>query len=228
MPGVRGAAITRALMTLAKHTKDNAWWYPYTDVIPTWFDMYLGLEATADTIHEYAPELVPGLLQTEACARAVFALPGGPVSQAEIDRRIDVRMRRRDLLARETPAPLRVQYFLNEAVLRRPVGGPLVMAQQLARIAQTSELPNVDIRLIPFSAGAHSGAGTGLFAHVRFEDGREPDVIYHEQLTGALYLESPQDIERYKVVLADLGNKALGGQETRALIADLAKEYHDA
>lgn len=220
--------ITRALMTLAKHTKDNAWWYPYTDVIPTWFDMYLGLEATADRVREYASEFVPGLLQTDAYARAVFSLPCGPVSQTELNRRVEVRMARQDLLRSRHPAPLSAVYFLNEAVFRRPVGSSAVMAAQLAHIVQVSALPKVAVHVIPFEAGAYTAGITGSFSLLEFHDGLEPSVAYQEGLTGALYLEDPREVASYKVVLDDLGNKSLSEHESQLLLAEVAKGYHHA
>ncbi len=217
--------ITTALMGLAKDTKAKGWWQSYNDVIPAWFDVYLGLEAAADSICEYAPELVPGLLQTEAYARALFALPGGPTDGSEINRRVALRLGRHQLLTRRYPAPLKVTFILNEAVLRRPVGDHQVMAAQLAHIVQASELSTVDVRVLPFDAGAHSAAVAGWFTTIEFHNPNEPDVVYCEGLTGALYLDKTVEIDQYRIVLKDLMDKSLSETETRDLIASMAKEY---
>ena len=146
------ANLTEALMGLAKETKARGWWHAYGDVIPEGFDVYIGLEEAASQLAWYESELVPGLLQTEDYARTVIRADNPGVDEEEISRRIHVRMARQPLIRRAT-APLHLQVALNEGILHRPVGGPKIMSGQLARLAEVSELPNVSLRVVPFSAG---------------------------------------------------------------------------
>src|SRR5205823_4013589 len=147
----------------------------YGDVIPEGFDVYIGLEEAASELSWYEPELVPGLLQTEGYARTLISADNPGVGEEEISRRVHVRMARQPLIRRAT-APLQLDVALNEGILRRPVGGPRVMAEQLDQLAEVSELANVSLRVAPFSAGVHPGVMSGPFVILRFPvngDGRE-------------------------------------------------------
>lgn len=215
---------TAVLMALAKETKAKGWWHSYNDAIPHWFDIYLGLESAAETIQEYAPEVVPGLLQTEDYARAVLSLPGNRWDATEVDRRVELRMNRARLLTRRYPAPLHVTFFLNEAVVRRPVGDATLMAAQLAHIVQVTEMPNVEVRVLPFSAGVRHASTAGFFAVLTFD--KEPDIVYSDSVTGALYLDQPSELAQYRVVLDDLKALSLDQRASCEFIAEAAKEYH--
>lgn len=219
------ADTTAALMGLARKTRVKGWWQRYTDVIPGWFGVYLGLESAADTIHEYAPELVPGLLQTEPYARAMFRLPGGPVAEHAVERRVALRMERARLLTRGVPPPIRVSFVLNEAVLRRPVGDPALMAAQLAHVVQVGEMSHVDIRVLPFAAGVRRAQIAGRFAALTFTD--EPAVVYSEALTGASYLDKTAEVALYHSAFDDLTAACLDPDTSRDLIARTAKDYHN-
>ena len=155
---IYGAAadITEALMALAKETKARGWWQAYGDALPEWFDLYVGLEAAAARLSWYEQELVPGLFQTDDYARALIRADHPDEDDAEIDRRMRLRLGLEAILRRSVDPPV-LQVVLDEPVLRRPVGGPGVMAAQLDRLAVVSELPNVELRVVPFSAGIHPG-----------------------------------------------------------------------
>jgi transcriptional regulator with XRE-family HTH domain len=193
--------LTEALMGLAKETKAKGWWQSYGDVIPENFDIYLGLEEAASQLAWYEPELVPGLLQTDGYARAVITADNPEVDPGEIDRRVQLRIERQALIQRRT-APLKLRVALNESILRRPVGGRDVMAAQLNALAGAADLPNVRLRVVPFTAGLHHGLMTGPFVILRFPangDGSdsEPPTVYQDGYTGALFLDKPHEIERF-------------------------------
>lgn len=220
--------MTQALMALAKETKGRGWWHSYGDVIPEWFDLYIGLEESASELCWYASELVPGLLQTEDYARILIRSDLQGASEEEIERRVQVRTARQSLLTRSTAAPS-VKVALNETILHRPVGGKRVMAGQLARLAKVNDIPNVDVRVIPFDVGFHSGIMSGPFVMMRFSsngDGRntEPTTVYKENFTGALYLDKPSEIERYAEAFGCIWRSALNPQGSTTLFHQTAKE----
>jgi transcriptional regulator with XRE-family HTH domain len=222
------ADLTEALMGLAKETKARGWWHAYGDVIPEDFDVYIGLEEAASQLTWYESELVPGLLQTEDYARTLIEADNPGVDAEEISRRVHVRIARQPLV-RRTTSPLQLSVALNEGILRRPVGGPTLMSGQLARLADVSELPNVSLRVVPFSAGLHSGMMSGPFVILRFPlngDGRdsEPATVYVDGFTGALYLDKPNEVERYAQAFGSIWAMALNEEKARTLIRQAAKE----
>lgn len=227
---IYGAApdMTEALMGLAKETKAKGWWHAYGDVIPEGFDVYIGLEEAASQISWYEAELVPGLLQTEQYARSVIKDDNPGVDDEEIDRRVQLRLARQALVRRRT-APLSLHVALNEAILRRPVGGPDVMAAQLGSLADASGQPNVSLRVVPFSAGLHRGLMSGPFELLRFPlngDGQpsEPATVYADGFTGALYLDKPHEVERYANAFESIWSAALDEAASTDLIRQSAEE----
>lgn len=220
--------LTEALMGLAKETKARGWWHAYGDVIPEGFDIYIGLEEAASELSAYQPELVPGLLQTQQYARAVIQADNPGVDQEEIDRRVHVRIARQALVRRHT-APPGLNVVLSEAILRRPIGGTGVMAAQLDSLAASAGLPNVALRVVPFSAGLHHGVMSGPFVILRFPlngDGREsePATVYVDGFTGALYLDKPHEVERYANAFESIWSAALDEPASRGLIHKAAEE----
>lgn len=227
---VYGAApdITQALMGLAKETKARGWWQSYGDAVPEWFDLYVGLEAAASRLFLYEQELIPGLFQTEDYARTLIEADHPEESDEEIDRRVSLRVARQALVRRPIDPPA-LQVALNESVLRRPVGGPQVMAAQLERLAAASELPNVSLRVVPFSAGYHSGILSGPFNILRFPlngngSESEPPTVYADLYTGALYLDKPNEIDRYGEASAGIWQHALDEPSSRTLIRQAVEE----
>ncbi|MEU8302816.1 helix-turn-helix transcriptional regulator [Actinomadura sp. NPDC048955] len=216
-----------ALMGLAKETKGKGWWHAYGDVIPESFDLFIGLEEAASSLELYSPELVPGLFQTSDYARAVIK-NNSRLQEEEIDRRVQLRVQRQTLVTRFTE-PTILRAVLNEAVIRRAVGGTTVMAAQLTWLAELNERPNVSIRLVPFSLGAHQGLDSGSFILMRFPtagDGRnhEPPTVYIQGFTGALYLDKPREIDRYAAGFAAIWDAALPQEESSALFRQTARE----
>lgn len=220
--------LTQALMGLAKETKGRGWWHAYGDVIPEGFDLYIGLEEAADRLSWYEAELVPGLFQTPDYLRALIAHSDPDRDDADVERRVHVRMTRQTLLTRVTAAP-KVDVVLNEAVLRRPVGGVKVMTEQLERLVQLAELENVSVRVVPYSAGLHAGIMSGPFVTLRFPTtggGRymEPPTVYVEGFTGALYLDKPNEVERYDGAFESIWSSALDETGSTSLLKQAARE----
>jgi transcriptional regulator with XRE-family HTH domain len=220
--------LTEALMGLAKETKAKGWWHAYGDVIPEGFDVYIGLEEATSLLSMYQSELVPGLLQTEDYARTVIKAGKPDEDDEQIDRLVHVRIARQALIRRPT-APLELRAALNEAVIRRPVGGSAIMAAQLDRLAETAEMPNVSVRVVPFRAGLHHGVMSGPFYILRFPlngDGQEsePATVYVNGFTGDLYLDKTREVERFADAFEHIWGAALDEHASRDLIHRSAEE----
>ncbi|MEX3101452.1 MULTISPECIES: helix-turn-helix transcriptional regulator [unclassified Streptomyces] len=222
------AELTQALMGLAKETKSKGWWHSYGDVIPEFFDLYVGLEEAASSLQWYESQLVPGLLQTPDYARTLIRAYDPARDEEEVERRTQVSITRQVLLTRVTDAP-KVDVVLNEGVLHCPVGSPKIMADQLNRLADLNDLDNVSIRVVPHSVGLHKGMTSGPFVLMRFpttSDGRdtEPPTIYVEGFTGSLYLDKPNEIERYDTAFKNIWGSALDQAGSTSLFKRAAKE----
>lgn len=220
--------LTVALKGLAKETKEKGWWFAYGDVIPPYFNVYIGLEEAATELQDYQAEIVPGLCQTADYARTVISMDNPDVAPVEIERRVQLRMARQPLLTRTT-APVRLTAVLNEAVLRRPVGGRRVMLAQLERLRELSALPHVTLRVVPFAAGVHHGVLSGPFTILRFPvngDGREsePPTVYVDGFTGALYLDKQPEIARYDMAFERILRVAAAADRSRELLGAAIKE----
>ena len=209
------------VLALARQTSAPNWWANYGDILPAWFETYIGLESAALTIRTFEVQFVPGLFQTEDYARAVTRLGHHSATAEEIERRVALRMKRQDLLTR--PEPPRVWAVMDEAVLRRPYGGAAVMRAQLRRLAEAAALPHVTLQAVPFNRGGHAGA-SGAFSILRFQERDLPDVVYIEQLTSALYLDQRPDVEHYLEVVDQLSGEALTPAETAVFIEQVARE----
>ncbi len=193
--GVHDAAERALLADRVRESNAPAWWQAYGDVAPVWFHRYLGLEPTAALIRTYEVQFVPGLLQTEDYARAVVRLGHPSAGPADVERRVRLRLERQQLLNR--PDPPRLWAVVDEAALRRAVGGRAVMRDQLeALIATVTKSRTVRLQVLPLASGGHAAAG-GSFTILRFPHPAMPDVVYIEQLTSALYLERPDDVDSY-------------------------------
>ena len=181
-------------LTLAREANTPGWWQHYGDVLPTWFRTYVDLEQAATLIRTYEGQFVPGLLQTDDYMRAVVRGAHLEESGEEVGRRVRLRMARQTLLTREA-AP-RLWAVVDEAALRRPVGGREVMRGQLERLIEATKLANVTLQVLPFDRGAHA-AMVSAFSILRFADPALPDVVYLEHLTNAVYLDRRHEVERY-------------------------------
>jgi Domain of unknown function (DUF5753)/Helix-turn-helix domain len=219
--GVTDEETRSRFLYLARESSRPDWWAKYSDVLPDWFENYLGLESASSTIRTFEIQFVHGLFQTEDYARAVTRLGHQAASMAEIERRVGLRVKRQDLLTRANPP--RIWSVMDEAVLRRPFGGPEVMRTQLHHLIETARLPQVTLQVVPFARGGHAGA-SGSFTVLRFEEQYLPDVVYIEQLTGAVYLEQRSDVEHYLEVMDQLSGEALTPVATTRFIEQVAKE----
>jgi transcriptional regulator with XRE-family HTH domain len=204
--GVTDEEECEALRALARRANAPGWWHDYSDVLPSWFEAYVGLEEVATQIRAYQVQFVPGLFQTPDYARAVALLGHGGAPDKEIDQRVALRMTRQAVLTKDEPPNIWV--VLDEAILRRPIGTPGVMREQLERLLSAAERPNVTIQIIPFRAGGHAAAG-GPFSILRFGEPDLPDVVYLEQLTSALYLDKPETVDSYLMVMERLCLEAM-------------------
>jgi transcriptional regulator with XRE-family HTH domain len=223
--------VTKALMGLARETKARGWWHSYGDAIPAWFELYVGLEASASRLREYEPELIPGLLQTEAYTAEVFRLHNPEMPADKIEQGVAVRLERQAILTRTRPAPPSLDVVINEAALRRPITDRAAMADQLNHINKMSDLPNISVRALPLNAGLHRAAmAGGMFIVLDFSSNGanrspEPSTVYSDGLTGALYLDKPHEVAAYNKVWSSLVSVCLDQRQTRRLISAISKEY---
>jgi transcriptional regulator with XRE-family HTH domain len=210
-----------ALLTLARQAKERGWWQSYGSAIPQWFQVYVGLEAEASSVRVYEAELVHGLLQTADYYRAFLRAAPAAAGDDEADRKIEVRLARQERLTGDDPP----DYWavLNEAVIRRVVGGAHVMRGQLDHIAEMAGLPHVNVQVLPFGAGVHP-AMDGSFEILGFPEPGDPDVVYLENQAGSLYLEEQPEIDRYARMFSHLIAKALDPEESRRMIAQIATD----
>jgi transcriptional regulator with XRE-family HTH domain len=208
----------------ARDSRQKGWWERYDAItLPSWFSLFVGLEQGASQIRVYEAQLVPGLLQTREYAEAVARSGTAERSDAEVARHVDLRMQRQAVLERE-PDPLRLWVALDEAVLRRVVGSPALMAEQLRHLAEVAERPKVTIQVMPYSGGAYPGM-TGRFQIMDFAWPSDPGIAYVEHRAGSLYLEEPKEIDAHSVAFAHTCAVALPPRESLSLIAEAAKEF---
>ena len=209
------------LRALARQSNQDDWWAKYSSVLPDWFEPYLGLESAASTIRILGIQFVHGLFQTEDYARDAIRLSHPTDTADEIDHRVRLRVKRQDLVSRSTPP--RIWLVMDEAVLRRPVGGPAVMRAQLHRLIEVAGLSHVTLQVLPFARGGHSGE-SGSFTVLRFKEQDLPDVVYIEQLTNAIYLDQRPEVELYLALMDQLSGEALTPVASARFLEQVARE----
>jgi transcriptional regulator with XRE-family HTH domain len=216
--GVTGAE-RDGLIQLARESRQPGWWHSFRDVLPNPYEVYIGLESGAASIRNFEPVVMPGLLQTEEYARKT--LRGGPreLDQDDVERRVQVRMERQRILAKQDRPRLWV--VIDEAVIRRVIGGPHVMREQLLHLVESAEQGKTTLQVVPFSAGAHAGT-TGPFVILDFPEHTDPAVVYVETLAGDIYLEEPADVTRYTIAFDRLLAAALHPDESVRLVEQAA------
>ncbi|MHB9861010.1 helix-turn-helix domain-containing protein [Streptomyces sp. YIM S03343] len=217
---VEDQRVVDSLMEMARDSRQQGWWHAFGD-IP--YSVYIGLETDAESLRVYEPQIVTGLLQTRAYAEALVhgALP--ETSPADIEKRVQVRLRRQERIAAEHN-PLRLWVVLDESALRRIVGSKTVMREQLEYLLDMARLPHVTVQVLPFEVGAHPGLN-GQYAILEFADAADSSVVYLEGVTSDLYLEKAHDVQRYAVMYEHLRAQSLNVDQSRQYIADVAKEY---
>lgn len=219
--GVDGETEQGPLLELARGANKRGWWHSYNDILPSWFESYVGLEEAAERIRTYEVQFVPGLLQTDDYARAVAASGHPDTSQAEIERKVSLRGKRQQLLP-SANAPL-LWAVVDEAALRRPIGGTDVMRHQLEYLIEMGKLSNVILQVMPFRLGGHA-AECGAFTVMRFPESDLPDVVYVEQLTSALYLDTRRDVDLYTQAMERLCVDAATPERSVELIQSIAAD----
>ena len=207
-------------LQMVKDSNEPGWWYRYHDLLPTWFTNYVGLEESASRIQTFELQFIPGLLQTEDYARAVASRGRPEFITEDVERRIALRMRRQKVLTRPT-AP-RLWAFIDEAVLHRPVGGHAVMKKQLDALLEWMTMPHIAVQVLPYGRSSH--VAEGAFSVLRFAEPELPDIVYIEYLTGAVYLDKPDDLEPYARVIDQLAVDAETPDHSRAFIEKVRNE----
>ncbi len=219
--GVTDLAEREKLVQLTREANATPWYQKFQDVVPDWFHVFVGLEEAAQLIRVYEVQFVPGLLQTEEYARAII-LQGAPgVDPDEVERRVALRMGRQKLLTRENPP--RYWVIMDEAALRRPMGGREVHVAQIERLIDLVGEPNITLQVMPFRYGGHAADG-GAFTIMRFPETDLPNVVYMEYLTGAHYIDKPEEVERYAAVMERLSVAGTSPDRTREILSGMLKE----
>jgi hypothetical protein len=219
--GVQDPEMRQEFLDSVRRTNEPGWWRAYGDAFPSWFEQHLGLEEAASVIRTYEVQFVPGLLQTPDYAEAVIRL-GHPISSPDaIQRRVELRMTRQELLT--GPDAPKLWVVVDEAALRRPPGGVEVMREQLKRLIEAAALPNVTLQVLPFDVGGHAAAG-GPITVLRFPVPDLPDVVYLEQLSSALYLDKPEEVDHYLAVMDRLSLVATSAADSVTFLEQVLKE----
>jgi transcriptional regulator with XRE-family HTH domain len=207
------------LIQLTRDARKPGWWHSFRDVLPNPYEVYIGLEAGAASIRNFEPVVVPGLLQTADYARATFRNGPRELDRDEVDRRVEVRLARQEVLTREERP--RLWAVIDETVIRRLVGGSDVMRGQLNHLTDAAQQGKTTIQVVPYRAGAHAGT-TGPFVILDFEELTDPTVVYVETLAGDIYLEERSDVNRYTLAFDRLVAAALHPDESVRLIEQAA------
>jgi hypothetical protein len=218
--GVTNPEQRDAVLSLVREANRPGWWREYEDVMPGWFQNYVGLEEAATQLRTYETHFMPGLLQTPDYARAVIEAAMLPMSPRDLERAVNLRTKRQQVLFR--PDPLRFWAVIDEGALRRQVGDQQIQQAQLEHLLELAELPNVALQVLPLRTGLH--AGGGAFSLLRFSDADLPDVVYVEHLVSALYIEKLEHVERYTEVMNRLSVESLTPEASTDLISKLLAE----
>ncbi len=209
-----------AFLALARRANVPGWWHHYGDILPSWFEMYIGLEQASSVIRTYEPQLIPGLLQTQEGARAVILMGYPHESVEDIERRVALRMKRQRVLTQ--PGAPSLWAVVDEAALWR-LDGRRALQEQLEHLIEMAELPNITLQVMPLYSGAHAAVG-GPFTVLRFSEPDLPDLVYLEQLTSALYLDKSEDVQHYLVLMDRLCVQAKSPSETIRFLTSTLKE----
>ncbi|MFI0719172.1 helix-turn-helix domain-containing protein [Streptomyces sp. NPDC021224] len=219
--GVTSPEEVSGFLALAREANRPGWWHSFRDVLPDWFSAFVSLEGEASVIRAYEPHYVPGLLQTAEYARATLRAGQPHTPAAEVDRLVTLRTERQSLLGKEK-APL-LWVVMDETVLRRPIGGRKVMREQIARLAEATELPNVRLQVMPFAAGPHP-AMYGPFHIFRFQLQEIPDIAYSESLVSGVYFDERDDVSAFLEALDRMCAQAAPAHSTKAILDGMRKE----
>lgn len=219
-----------ALVGLAKEGRSRGWWHSYGDMIPTWFEVYMTLERTASRIRVFEPMIIPGLLQHSDYMELVIRTDS-TLRDDEVDARKELRKSRQQLLTRSVPEPPAVDVIISEAALLVEPNEIDAMRMQIYYLLQVDQLPSVTVRILPIQAGPHRAFVAGAWTLLDFpsENGSTPppSTVYSENLTGALYLDKPSEVDTYNDIWASLIDSTLSHTQTVATLAQRLKELTD-
>ncbi|MGH3785475.1 MAG: helix-turn-helix domain-containing protein [Pseudonocardiaceae bacterium] len=218
--GITDEQERETFLTLVRRANVPGWWHQYSDIMPSWFEIYLGLEQASSVIRTYQPQLVPGLLQTREVARAVVRLGYPRRSVDDIERRVALRMTRQEILT-QAGAP-QLWTVIEEASLWR-LNGHAVMREQIEHLIKMAELSNITIQVIPIYSSAHAALG-GPFTILRFSEPDLPDIVYLEQLSSALYLDKSEDLQNYREIMDRLCVQAKSPSDTIKVLHSTIKK----
>ncbi|MFI1797838.1 helix-turn-helix domain-containing protein [Streptomyces sp. NPDC020379] len=218
--GVEDHRIVDSLMQMAKESRQQGWWHAFGD-IP--YSVYIGLETDAASLRVYEASLVPGLLQTPNYASAVTEGSWPEATAADIERRVQVRMRRQERIT-DPDNPLRLWAVIDESALRRIVGSRAIMQEQMRKLVEFSMQPHITVQVLPYDVGAHPGM-YGKFCILEFNDPQDASTVYLEGITSDLYLEKPNDVQTYSVMYEHLRMQALNAENSRQFIERVGEEW---
>ncbi|MEV5336309.1 helix-turn-helix domain-containing protein [Streptomyces werraensis] len=208
------------LKSLAREAKTRGWWQVHGAGVPEWFNIYIGLEQDASTLRQYQCEVLPGLMQTEAYARELHTT-GAHMSAEDIDRAVRVRLERQEMLTR--PDAPEAWFVVNEGSVRNVIGDREIMREQLEKILEVTELPSVTLQVLPFDSGTYPA--TGSFTMLGFPAPEDPDLVYRDGITDAVYLEGEHHVREYTRAFDGLRAAALSPQRSARLVQSVVKEY---
>ncbi|WP_432055164.1 helix-turn-helix domain-containing protein [Streptomyces sp. bgisy022] len=208
------------LKSLAREAKTRGWWQVHGAGVPEWFNIYIGLEQDASTLRQYQCELLPGLMQTEAYARELHTT-GAHMSSEDIDRAVRVRLERQEMLTRKDAPD--AWFVVNEGAVRNVIGDRELMRDQLERVLDAMALPSVTLQVLPFDSGTYPV--TGSFTMLGFPAPEDPDLVYRDGITDAVYLEGEHHVREYTRAFDGLRAAALSPQRSARLVASVVKEY---
>ncbi|RCW42752.1 helix-turn-helix protein [Halopolyspora algeriensis] len=220
MYGVTDAGERERFLDMVQRSNEPGWWHRYTDLMPEWFQDYVGLEESVSRIQTYELQFVPGLMQTQDYARAVASHGRPEFADEDVERRVTLRMQRQKLLSR--PDAPRLWAVIDESVLHRPIGGNRVMRAQIDHLLEITKLPHVTLQVVPYRLSGY--AAEGAFSMLRFAEPELPDLVYIEHLSGALYLEKLEEVELYGRVLDRLAVDAETPDNTRQVLSKMRAE----
>ena len=212
--GVADKAERGMFLELVRQSGQPGWWNRYSDLIPNWFQDYVGLEEAAARIQTFEVQFVPGLLQTETYARAIVTYGLAGASHDEVERRVSLRMQRQKILTRTKPPQLWA--LVDESVLYRPIGGPQVLREQLEHLFEITKTPHVSLQIVPMKFSGYTVEGA--FSLMRFAEHDLPDIVYVEHLGGGLYLDKREEVEPYRQVVHRLTVNAETPEQSRQIL----------
>ena len=221
--------VRQLLMDLARQANVPGWWHAYGDAVPSWFELYVGLEGSASRLRSFDPLLVNGLLQAPGYMDTAIRAVQPTLTDEEVSGRVKVRRERQQILTRSFPDPVRVDVVIGEAVLLADLREG-IMREQIQHLLRAADLPSVSVRVLPLEVGPHRGSVAGAFTLLDFPSEKEhtpPSTVYGESHTGAIYLDQPHEIEAYQKVWEGLEEASLNPADSIKKMSEIMKELKD-